>query len=171
MAVDWSCVMRWTIYGLAALVVIMSVATIAVDQEDNSKQKGFAAAGNGNAYTNKTGSNVLLFLLMLATAASALVHICWPRLWLIALSALLGLLFFILRLFLPHEIHFELIFFVPLLIGLDSFYIYWVAFHEKTDKDESLFKTMTKPDAKASSIRIKMGGDSSHHHQGKGGPH
>lgn len=148
MAFDVSCCLRWTIYILAGLTVILAIATITLDQSDNDEQKDGAVSGTGKAYTNKTGSNIVLFVLMLASAGCALGHLIYPRLWLLALGALIGNIFFILRLFLPNHIHFELIFTVPLLAGCSICYIYWAGFHEKTDKDETIWRTMTKNDVK-----------------------
>lgn len=164
MAFDVSCVLRWTIYILAGLTVILAIATLTLDQNDNGEQKDGAASGTGQSYTDKTGSNIVLFILMLASAGCALGHLFYPRLWLIALSGLIGLVFFLLRLFLPNNIHFELIFVVPLLACASIGYIYWTGFHEKTDKDETLWRTMTKPDAKKDSHTKLHGGSSAKLH-------
>src|SRR5699024_4943962 len=86
----------------------------------------------------------------------ALVYCCCPRLVILLVSVLLGLIFFILRLFLPHQVHWGLIICVPILNSLTVIFIYGAGFYQRADKEESFWKTLTKPDPKAScSVNIK----------------
>lgn len=50
-----SCCLRWSIYILGVITLIMSIATIAVDMSDNSNESSDAGKGDGASYTNKTG--------------------------------------------------------------------------------------------------------------------
>ncbi|KAH9393878.1 hypothetical protein TYRP_021410 [Tyrophagus putrescentiae] len=168
-----SCCLRWTIYVLGLITLIMSIATIAVDMSDNSNEQSSANEGNGGSYTNKTGANFFLFALMLATGGLAITHYFCSRLYLIAIVVITGTLFTLLRLFMPHKVHFEMIFVVPVLAVVAVVYVWWVGFHQR-EKDESLWRAMTKPEVHGAGggdgggeSGAKAGGSSSRLHKKK----
>lgn len=99
---------------------------------------------------------------MLVTGGMAIVHYFCSRLYIILIMCITGCLFTLLRLFLPHKIHFEMIFFVPILVIVGGVYIWWVGFHCR-EKDESLWRAVTKPEVHGAAADgdSKAGGSSS----------
>lgn len=101
---------------------------------------------------------------MLVTGGLAVTHYFCSRLYIIAICVMTGWIFTLLRLFMPHKVHIELIFFVPILALVGCVYIWWVGFHCR-EKDESFWRAFTKPEVHGGGgdSDSKAGGSSSAH--------
>ena len=126
----------------------MAIVTITLDQNDNSNAKKVADA-DSKPVESHTGRNIGLMFLMLSCAACALLHYCWPRIFWMVILVILSIAFFIWRVCKSGPTRFETIWVVPLNAVIAVFYIYWDGFHLKEDKDESLWRTMTKVDTRS----------------------
>ena len=78
-----SCLLKWIMYVLAVITVILAIATITLDQNDQKSDADKVNQAGGTPGESHTGRNVFLMLIMLASAAVVVLHYFWPRLFLI----------------------------------------------------------------------------------------
>ena len=75
-----ACCIKWTMYVLAVLTVILAIATVTMDFNDNKKAGEHAKIDNDNSDKSHTGRNIALMFVMLSCAGFVLLHYFWPRL-------------------------------------------------------------------------------------------
>lgn len=157
-----SCPIRWLIYLMGIMTVVMAIAVFAIDQHEKTGAK-------------HTGTNIGLFVFMLACALPVLLHYLCSRLVFIALMVIvcarklradasyrytvspfltLDLVFMITRAFLAEKYRPKLIWPVFTNAIAGCLYFWVVSFYIDRGPDESSWKTFTKPNSDVNSSAL-----------------